>query len=74
MSKFCFVKPMQPPNMSVKRIMKEQVVEWKVLVYSTFLIIIFIPEVFVTQSTLVMGTAKHTKGWLHRSPIIPTYQ
>jgi hypothetical protein len=48
--------------MSVKRTMKEQVVEWKVPVYSAFLIVLFIPEVFVTQNILVLGTRNHTKG------------
>jgi hypothetical protein len=36
--------------MCVKGTMKEQVVEWKVFVYSTFLIILFIPKVLFTQS------------------------
>jgi hypothetical protein len=58
--------------MNVKRAMKEQVVEGKVLVYSTFFILLFIPEIFVTQSILVMGTANHTKGWLQGNPMNPT--
>jgi hypothetical protein len=47
-------------------------VEWKVLVYLKFLIVLFIPEVFVTQSILVMGTANHTKKWLQGTRMIPT--
>jgi hypothetical protein len=31
--------------MGVKRTRKEQVVEWKVLVYATYLIVLFIPNV-----------------------------
>jgi hypothetical protein len=50
MSKVCFVfvKPIQPPNMSVTRNMNEQVVEWKFLVYPSFSIVLFVPEVLVT--------------------------
>jgi hypothetical protein len=60
MSKVCFfVKPIQLPNMSVKRNMNVQVVEWKFLGYSAFSIVLF--EVFVTQRTLVVQTTKHTK-------------
>jgi hypothetical protein len=45
MSKSCFfVTPIQLPNMSVKITMNEQVVEWKVLVYTKFLIVLFIPD------------------------------
>jgi hypothetical protein len=32
MSMFCFVTPVQPWNLAVKRAMKEQVMEWKLLV------------------------------------------
>jgi hypothetical protein len=58
--------------MGLKGTMKESVVEWKVLVYSTCLIVLFIHEVFVTQSILVVGTADHTQGWLQGSDMIPT--
>jgi hypothetical protein len=60
--------------MTVKRTMKEQVVKWKVLVYLTFLIVLFVPEVevFVPHSILEMGAANHTKGWLQGSLMIPT--
>jgi hypothetical protein len=66
------VTTIQTPNMSVKRAMKEQVVEWDVLVSSTFLIVLLIPEVFVTHSVLVMGTANHTKRWMQGCPMVPT--
>lgn len=32
MSMFCFVTPVQPWNLAVKRTMEEQVMEWKLLV------------------------------------------
>jgi len=72
MSKVCFfVKPIQLPNMSVKRNMNVQMVEWKFLVYSAFSIVLF--EVFVTQRILVVQTTKHTKWWLQRNPMVKTY-
>ena len=42
--------------------------ELKLLVYSAFSFVHFLPKVFVTESILVMETAGHTKGWLQRSP------
>jgi hypothetical protein len=58
--------------MSVKKTMNDEVVEWKVPVYSPFLILLFIREAFVTKSILVMGTANHTEGWLQGRCMIPT--
>jgi hypothetical protein len=73
MSKSCFVCPINPTSQhQCKKTMKEQVVEWNVHVYSTFLIVLFAPEACVTQSILVMGTANHTIGWLQGSCMIPT--
>jgi hypothetical protein len=72
-SKFCFVCHTNPTSEHKCKKNYEQVVEWKVLVYSTFSIVQFVPEIFVIQSIFVMGTAKHTKGWLQRSPMVQIY-
>jgi hypothetical protein len=73
MSKFCFVCHTKLTSQhECKKNCEGKSVEWKVLVYLTFLIILFIPEVFVTQSILVMGTANHTRGWLQGNLMIPT--
>jgi hypothetical protein len=74
MSKFCFVCHTKPTfQHECKKNYEGASVGWKVLVYLKFLIFLFIPNVFVTQSILVIGIAKHTKGLLQRSPVVPTY-
>jgi hypothetical protein len=59
--------------MSVKRTMKELIVEWKFQMYSAFVIVLFVSEVFFFFTKyLVVQTTKHTKWFLQRSPMVQT--